>query len=445
MLKFKLKEEIAQNLYSIDNIDNIEVYYIPTTKFKTNTISFFFIDNLSKDTVSKNALVPAVLRRGCKSSPTMSAISLQLEELYGSSFDCGVAKKGEYHIIYFHTECIVERYADGIGDFFKKSFQVIIDIITDPVIENGLFKREYVKQEKENIKSLIERRVNDKVQYAIDRCFEEMCKDEPFGIYDYGDIEGLEKVSENELYKHYKNIIANYPLKVFITGDISKHNLDWIREKLFNILANRDTQRGNKNQDSISYSGNNLSGNNFSNNNLNGNNYININMKQVTENMDINQAKLSLGIRTNISPKEEAYYTLLVFNNILGGGVYSKLFQKVREEAGLAYYIFSQLEKFKGLLLITCGIEADDKDKAVDIILKQINSIKSGNITEYEYESAIKSIETGIAFLKDSQLEITDYYFSQILTETNDSVDILLKKVKEYQKRMLSILLKRLN
>ncbi|NSW90726.1 MAG: insulinase family protein [Firmicutes bacterium] len=408
-----LKEENAERLCSFNNI---EVYYIPVRKFKTITISFFFIDTLSKDTVSKNALVPAVLRRGCKSYPTMSDISLRLEELYGGSFDCGVAKKGEYHVIYFHTECIAEKYVADMKDFFKKPFELIVDIITSPVIENGIFKREYVVQEKESLKRLIERRVNDKVQYAIERCFEEMCKDEPFGIYDYGDISGLKEVSESSLYEHYKNIIDNYPLKVFVTGDVPIEKLEWIKQNLLKIRHNGEKDNNNNNKYNGEYF-------------LAESNKVE-EVKQVTEHMAVNQAKLSLGFRTNVLPTEKDYYPLIVFDSILGGGVYSKLFQKVREEAGLAYYIFSQLEKFKGLLLITCGIEIKDRNRAVDIILKQIDSIKSGNITQYEHESAIKSIETGIGFLKDNQLKITDYYFSQILATTNDNFQTLADKIK---------------
>ena len=470
MLTVKPREAVAQRLYSFNNTD---IYYIQTSKFKTNTISFFFIDNLTKDTVSKNALTPAVLRRGCGSYPSMPSISLQLEELYGSSFDCGVVKKGEYHIIYFHTEYIAERFVEDIEEFFKKPLKLIVDIITDPVTENDLFKSGYVEQEKENLKSLIERRVNDKVQYAIDRCFEEMCKDEPFGIYDYGDIPGLAEVSENELYKHYKNVIAHYPLKVFITGDISINNLEWISEELFKIISDHANHKNehnintnsnsnirvDSNSNSRVDSNNRINNNSGSKSNDNSNSRVNSKcidngknkieyepkqnkgifysknsklsgVKQVTESMEVNQAKLSMGFRTNTSPKEDDYYVLLVFNSILGEGVYSKLFQKVREESGLAYYIFSQLEKFKGLSLITCGIEIDDRDKAIDIILKQIDNIKSGNVTKYEYESAVKSIATGIGFLKDNQLQITDYYFSQILAGTNDCFETLLEKIK---------------
>jgi len=53
----------------------------------------------------------------------------------------------------------------------------------------------------------------------------------------------------------------------------------------------------------------------------------------------------------------------LVYNSILGGGLHSKLFQNVREKAGLAYYAFSRLEKFKGLMVVSCGIEIKTKTR----------------------------------------------------------------------------------
>ena len=70
--------------------------------------------------------------------------------------------------------------------------------------------------------------------------------------------------------------------------------------------------------------------------------------------------------------------------------MHSKLFQNVREKEGLAYYVFSRLEKFKGLMVISSGIEIENKDKTIEIINKQLEDIAKGNITEYEYEAAQK-------------------------------------------------------
>jgi len=406
----------------IYSFTNSEIYFIPTTKYKTNTITFFFIDDLRKETVSKNAMIPAVLRRGCNKYPSMNEISLQLENLFGASFDCGIIKKGEYHVIFFYAECISDNYlsqkmkGNNQDDIFHDCIELLIDIITDPIIENGAFKPDFLKQEKENLKRLIKGRINDKVTYAIDRCFEEMCKDEPFGIYQYGDISGLEQVDETNLYHQYNKIIHNTPLKVFISGNIPKENIDYLKDILItkraNIIANT-----------------NITSSRDEANNINDNDK-NKELKEYNEILDITQAKLSVGFNTNIYPKDQDYYSLLVCNSILDGGMNSKLFKNIRENAGLAYYIFSQLEKFKGLYLISCGIDAQNKEKTVELILEQIKAIKLGDISKIEYESALKSIETGINSLKDNQLQVIDYYLVQLLSKTEDNFDTLLKKVK---------------
>jgi len=404
-----LAEEQAMKIASFNGID---VYRLNTRKFKTSSINIFFIDNLSRENVTRNALIPAVLRRGCERFPTFQDIALYLEELYGASFDCGVAKKGELQIIQFYIEHISDTYTLEDESLFEKAFDLVYEIITRPVLENGAFKKEYVEQEKLNLKRLIESRVNDKLQYSIDRCFEEMCRDEPFGLYEYGSVPDLDAISETVLHEHYKLLLSTFPVKVFISGEIQEEKIDRFINKLTQI------GRGSIKRTGMGE--------------------IRKEVKQVNnvvEKMNVNQGKLSLGFRTNTSPGEKDYYSLIVYNGILGGGIHSKLFQNVREKASLAYYVFSRLERFKGLMVIGSGIELENKDKTLAIIMKQLDELKSGNISDYEYESTLKTIETGVKSLKDSQLQMVDYYLSQVIASTNDNFETIIEKVKKVTKQ----------
>ena len=54
---------------------NINLYYIPMTKLKTTTIGVYIHRNLCKEEVSKNALLPYVLKRGCKLCPDSEAVA----------------------------------------------------------------------------------------------------------------------------------------------------------------------------------------------------------------------------------------------------------------------------------------------------------------------------------------------------------------------------------
>lgn len=398
---------LEENLNKITEINGIKVYNIKSSRFKTNTINIFFKDNLNQDSVALNALFPSVLRRGCKGFPTIKDINLYLEELYGAVFDCGIVKKGEKQIIHFYFEYVSDKYTSDSHRNFEKALDFLLNIIYKPELQDGSFNEQYVQQEKSNLKMSIESRTNDKVQYALDRCYELMCKDEPFGIYEYGTVDQIDNISSSELYKHYKEKVSTLPADIFITGELCDSDIEILKHSLYNI--NRSAPKSllssivKKCVDKVSY---------------------------FEDAMDVNQAKLSLGFRTNITSNEDKYYALLVYNGILGGGMHSKLFQNVREKAGLAYYVFAGLEKFKGLMIIGSGIDIKERDHAKELILKQLDEIQEGNITDYEFESTIKSLETGIQSLKDSQLQFVDFYLSQLISETHDTLEGLLGKIQ---------------
>ncbi len=397
---------ITEQVFKITSFNGIDIYRINADKFKTSSIHFFFMDNLTRENVTKNALLPAVLRRGCKAYPTFKDITVQLEKLYGATFDCGVAKKGEWHIIQFHTEFLSQQYIPDGEDSFAAAFDMLYSIIARPAFENGRFNESYLVQEKDKLRMLIESRVNDKMQYSIERCLEEVCRNEPYGICEYGFVEDLEAINSEEMTNHYTNVSEKLPLRVYLAGSINDRQVDMVVECL-SKMSRKDIKP--------IYSG-------FSKKQE-------TDVKQVTETMNITQGKLCLGFRTNIAPDSDDFKALMVYSGILGGGIHSKLFQNVREKASLAYYAFSRLEKFKGLMVISSGVEFNKKDKALEIILKQLDEIKSGIITEQELEATVKNMETGIKSLGDNQMSIVDFYLSQTVSGTNDNFNDIIEKV----------------
>ena len=408
-------KESYENVTKIASLNGIEVFWLKTEKFKTNSINIFFIDDLKKETASKNALLPAVLRRGCRNHPTFQEIALYLEKLYGASFDCGVTKKGENQIIQFYIDHINDKFTGEQENLFEKSLELLLQIITDPVTKSDSFIPEFVEQEKGNLKNIIENRINDKSQYAVEKCFENMCKDEPFGIYEYGSVEDVMAITPDGLYQYYLSFLKTLPVKVFIAGDLKEENVKKVVERLSSIKigAVKNTAVSSNTVDSRE-------------------------VQHVSESMNVNQGKLSIGFRTNTSPRDPEYYSLFLYNTILGGGIHSKLFQNVREKASLAYYANSRLEKFKGLMIISSGIAIENKDKAIDIIMEQMKEIAGGNISDYEYDSSLYTIETGVKSMADSQLQMVDFYLGQIIAGSNDTLESLIEKVKKVTKEDVS-------
>lgn len=391
----------------ISAFNGIEVFRLRTDKFKTSSINIFLHDTLDVKRAALNALLPAVMRRGCRSLPTIQDIAKYLEELYGASFDCGINKKGEQQILQFYVEFVSDRFTGQGEGLSLKCFKLLYEILTQPVMEGDAFRKDYLEQEKENLRMLIEGRINDKVQYAVERCLEEMCSEEPFGVYEYGRVEDLAPITPAMLTDHYRSVISELPIRVYIAGEVEDAALQEMVAQLSQMK--RGTQK------EVCFQ------------------CVDKETKQVgevEEKLNINQSKLSLGFRTHTLPQDSDYYTLMVYNGILGGGIHSKLFQNVREKQSLAYYAFSRLEKFKALMVISCGIETENREKAYRTILQQLEEMKSGNISDYEFEATIKTIETGIKSLKDSQLQMVDFYLSQAVGGTNDDFDSLIEKTR---------------
>ena len=188
---------------------------IKTNRFKTNLYAIFLTIPMKKEDAVINSLIPAVLRRGTEKYPTQLEIEKRLEEMYGASFNCGVDKIGNYQVLKFYIEGLSNEYTEE-----KQNIEELLkEIIYSPVLENGHFKTEYVEQEKENLKLIIESRKDNKARYAYERCIEEMFENEPYGVYKYGSVEDVEKVTPESLYNQYKKILEDAQINVFGCGN----------------------------------------------------------------------------------------------------------------------------------------------------------------------------------------------------------------------------------
>ena len=155
--------------------NGINLNLVKTDKFKSNLLSFYFLRPLTKEEVTKNALLPLVLKRGTDEYKTNLEIQKKLEENYGADLSVAINKRGEKHVLRFTVETVNGDYV-GNKEYISDVFNLLKSIIFNPLLEDGYFKKSYVDQEKENLKRRIESRINDKRSYAIDRCIEEMCK-----------------------------------------------------------------------------------------------------------------------------------------------------------------------------------------------------------------------------------------------------------------------------
>lgn len=370
----------------------INTHFIKTTKFKTNLVACFLTVPLNRETITYNALIPAVLRRGTNNVPTMREINIKLEELYGSSFDCGVEKRGDNLVIKFYVESVNERYLGTNQKVLEMAISLVLDIVFNPLLENGNFKKEYVESEKNTIRQLIDSKVDNKDAYALTRATEIIFENYPYSIYKYGYVEDLQEINERNLYQYYKKIIDTAKIDIFISGDFNEFEL---KEKLTKELRNLD-----KRQDKVSIV----------------HEVLGDKEKEKFEKMDLQQTKLVIGLRT-IMEKDNFKAIGTIYNTILGGSSNSKLFRNVREKESLAYSIGSMFIYPKKTILIKGGVEIAKTDRAIEIIKLQLKDIENGKFTLEDLNDAKKYIINSLISIKDNQSSMIDYYMSCILFE----------------------------
>ena len=250
-----------------------------------------------------------------------------------------------------------------------------------------------------------------------------MYNGKPYGLYKFGYVEDLEKITSKELYEYYKKMIKECKIDIFISGKIDTTETKEMVEKNANItnlqgrkiVINKEQKLDNVEEPKI-----------------------------IEEKLDVTQGKLVLGLNIPDTSLDEKYVAMM-YNTILGGGANSKLFQNVREKASLAYTAGSSYIRQKDNILIRAGIEIANYNKALDIIKKQIEDMKNGEFTKKNLEDAKQNIISAIKFIPDEQDTQITYYFGQVIAGSNVSFEEYIKRIESITKEQIVNLAKKIN
>ena len=378
----------------------IRLHYIHTEQFKTLSVGVHFHRPLSEKEASANALLTSVLRRGSEKLRDAVSLNRHLQDLYGAFFDSDIRRKGEDQILSFFINTVADAYLPQGKGCSQKVIDTLYDMILCPQVTDGAFRADYVAQEKVNLINDIKAQINDKRSYALWRLIECMCEGEPYSVCELGRVDEVEKLTPESLYTQYKTVLSQSPIDIFVTGNADiEAVLKLTEERFFGV-----------NPAVLSYPETGL--------------YVpKKEVQEVSESYDVTQAKLSIGFYTGIGPKDPRYSALMVYNSIFGSGAHSKLFNNVREKLSLAYYASSRLERYKGMMVVSSGIEYKNKEKAQAEIFAQAEAMRRGEISDYEFDVSVKSIVNSLRSLGDSNGYLADYYLGQVVSGTGISLE----------------------
>ena len=405
--------------YRYELKQGIKAHLIKTDIFKTNLITIILTTPLKRENVTKNALIPFLLKRGSKNFPTNEDISKRTDELYGTSLNCGVDKVGDNQILKFVAESIDNNYTLNGEDLIKDVIDLLIDVTFNPYMENGKFKETALDTEKAHLEDLINSKIDNKDIYAYNKCLENMYEFTGFGLYKYGYLQDLEKLSLEEISEYYFELLKTCKIDIFISGNFDENHVKEIlnqneilkklneREPEYNV-ADPSTEVVRKVD----------------------------NPKKIQEKLDVNQGKLVIGY--NILDKQPNSRDIgIVCNCILGDGASSMLFQNVREKAGLAYTVKSGFIKPKNIIMINSGIEIQNYDKALELIKEQVENIKKGKFSDKDITNAKTYIVSGIKNIEAEQDTEVIFYMGQELSSKYFGINQYITSINSVTKEQI--------
>lgn len=371
---------------------HVTLHLAPSDKFKTAVVKLFLRVDLAPVTATEISLLPSVLRRGTRNHPSQRALTQHLEGLAGAQLGADILKIGEQQVVAVKLEVAGDSFLPRGMRAFERACALLRELVLEPALDaRGLFSDAVVAQEKEKQKQFIDSLVNDKASYAAERCVREMCRGEPFALYEYGDALELARVTPASLVACWKKLVAESPLDVYAMGALPEEAEQVLSRALGLDRRQLPQLRGTSRNPAPRP------------------------VREVREPMPVKQGKLCLGLRTRERIEDPGYPALVVMNGVLGAFAHSKLFRNVREKAGLCYYASSAIERTKGLVFIQSGIERENFEKARDLCMEQLAAIVRGEVTDEEIENTRRALRLSYRSLLDKPAHLANTHYTLAL------------------------------
>ena len=386
---------MSAKIYTLS--EGAEGLFIKNERFNTTSVSFNFYLPLSSDTAAEYALLPFMLTTCGEEYTDFSVLNYKLSRLYGARLDASAEKLGDYQLLRMRISVINDKYTFENESLLSRATDMLLSLIFKPKAENGIFCNDDLNREKRKAIEHIKGEISEKRIYAKNRLIEEMYRSKSYGVPKCGTVEDVEKITGESLYKAWENMLKKAYIRVQVVGaSLPPRFFESISEKLEDIPRTEIT-----------------------NCKLTEPTEASVKTNEIIERMAVKQGKLVMGFSADMYGDDDTSLPLMVMTDIFGGGPYSKLFSNVREKMSLCYYCSASAVRGKGLITVDSGVEAENADKAKNEILNQLNSVKNGDFTDFEYEASVKSLRDSLNSYNDSQVMLDTWY---VLKACNNNV-----------------------
>lgn len=329
--------------------------------------------------------------KGTKKRPTAMDISKALDEI-GSQYNA------------FTSQEFTGYYAKA----HPKHTDTLIDVISD-IYLHPLFDSKELQKEKGVI--IEEINMYEDVPYKqVDNVFAQaMYGDQPAGWPIIGTKENVKKMTTHNLERYWQNHYVASATTVLVSGNIDTRTITKKIEKAFTGISRSAKAK----KRSVVEPQN--------------------RPKILIRYKKTDQAHLVLGVRS-YSGKHKLSPALKVLDAVLGGGMSSRLFQRLREEMGVGYYLRTMIDEYTdhGYFSISLGVDSSRFIEVINATLRECELLKTELVSKTELEKAKEYLIGNTILSLESSDAMAEYFALQDITgEEITDVDKLIRKIRK--------------
>lgn len=295
-----------------------------------------------------------------------------------------------------------------------------IDVLSDMIL-NSKFNEDYLDKERSVIIEELKMYEDSPEDLAYDLLTENIYKNDPLGMNIIGTEESLNRLNREKLLDYFNKYYVPNNSVIAISGNFNFDEIINKIEEKFKVWKKRD---------------------------------VNVDIKKaefkscfLTKNKDIEQVNLAMSLEAVPIESDKEVYALAVINTVFGGSISSRLFQKIREEKGLVYSIYSSQSLYRkcGELGIFASMSNEHLKEVYESIIEEIKIMKKYYLTDQEIKeskeqlkgSYILGLEStssrmmsiGRALLLNNKVESTDDILKSIDNVDRETVKIVIDKI----------------
>ena len=406
--------------YKKINKGSYHIHLINTDLFKEVVVKVYLTKPLKKEDITVRNILTDVLTYSTKKYNTNKLLNIREQELYSSSVSSNNYRFGEYLTTVFSIDILNDSYTEE-GNMLS-AIKLLSEVMYNPNITNKRFDAKVVNIVKKDLKDYIEKIKENKSAYSSIRLFEHMDKSLVSSYRMSGYLEDLKDINPTNLYRHYKDMIDNSMMDIYVIGNINFATMENIISENFSSKVLKKRRKD----------------------------YYLSEVKpprkphMIIETDDNNQSQLVIGSRIKKLSNYEEQYVLPIYNLILGGPTGdSMLFKVVREENSYAYFIYSNTNRLDREMIIKAGISKDSLKPVIKLITDVMNTIKKGKIADKDIKNAKEYIMSKLKSGEENPYAIINrYYRADIFGD--DLTKEALEKIKKVTKKEVVLLAKKI-